>query len=113
MALTTHKDVVCAFCGCLCDDLQVDVEDNKITKVRQVCSIGRNKLLHAQADLASFRVHGKEASMEEALNEAANILAGAQSPLVYGLSSTTTEAIREAVALTELLKGTIDNCSSY
>lgn len=113
MTVTVHKDVVCAFCGCLCDDLQVEVEDNKITKVRQVCSIGRNKLMHAQSDLASFRVHGKEASLDETLDEAANILARAQSPLIYGLSSTTTEAIGEAVALTELVGGTIDNCSSY
>lgn len=113
MAITLHENVVCGFCGCLCDDLQVEVEDNKITKVRQVCSIGRNKLMHAQGDLASFRVQGKEATREEAVRAAAHILAAAQSPLIYGLSSTTTEAIGEAVALAELVKGTLDNCSSF
>ncbi len=41
MAVTVHKDVVCAFCGCLCDDLEVEVEDNKIKKVGHVCAIGR------------------------------------------------------------------------
>ncbi|MEL7567081.1 MAG: hypothetical protein AAGU27_19685 [Dehalobacterium sp.] len=113
MPVTVHKDVICAFCGCLCDDLQVEVADNKITKVRQVCSIGRNKLMHAQSNLASFRIKGEKASLEETLDEAANILVQAQAPLIYGLSSTTTEAIGEAVALTELIGGTIDNCSSY
>ncbi|WP_214659073.1 hypothetical protein [Candidatus Formimonas warabiya] len=113
MAVTLHEDVVCAFCGCLCDDLQVEVENNVIRKVGHVCTIGRNKLMHAQSHLASLRVKGQEASLEEALNAAADILVEAQSPLVYGLSSTTTEAIGEAVALTELVKGTVDNPSSY
>lgn len=113
MTLTVHEDVVCAFCGSLCDDLKVEVEDNRITKVSNVCTIGRNKLIHAQSDLATFRVNGKEATREEAIAEAVKILNHARAPLIYGLSSTTTEAIREAVALTEKIKGTIDNPSSY
>jgi len=113
MAVTVYEDVVCAFCGCLCDDLQVEVENNRIAKVNRVCTIGRNKLLHSQEGLASLRVNGKEASLEEAVAEAAAILAQARAPLIYGLSSTTTEAIGEAVALTELLGGTVDNPSSY
>ena len=113
MALTVHENVVCAFCGCLCDDLKVEVKDNQIDKVSNVCAIGRNKLLHAQTGLASFRVNGKEATYEKAISEAADILNRAKAPLVYGLSSTTTEAIGEAVALTDKLKGTIDNLSSY
>jgi len=113
MALQVHKDVVCTFCGCLCDDLEVQVEDNTITKVGHVCTIGRNKLMHAQSDLASLRVNGKEAALEEAIDKAAEILVQAKAPLIYGLSSTTSEAIREAVVLTELVQGTIDNPSSY
>lgn len=110
---TIHEDVVCAFCGCLCDDLKVEVADNKIAKVTNVCVIGRNKLLHAHADCAALLVNGKEASLTEALDEAARILANAKAPLIYGLSSATAEAAGEAVALTELLSGTIDNPSSY
>jgi len=113
MTVTVHEDVVCAFCGCLCDDLQVEVENNRITKVSQVCTIGRNKLMHSLSDLASIRVNGQDSTLEEAYAEAARILVGAHSPLIYGLSSTTTEAIGEAVALTELIGGTVDNPSSY
>ncbi len=107
------QDVVCTFCGCLCDDLEVEVENNEITKVKRACMIGRNKLLYAQSHLASVRVNGQPASLDTALDEAARILTEARHPLVYGLSSTTTEAQREAVALTELIGGTIDNCASY
>lgn len=111
--MSNYQDVVCTFCGCLCDDLEVEVTDNKIMKVKRACLIGRNKLMHAQSDLASVRINGQSATLEGAMNEAARILSKAKSPLVYGLTSTTTEAQREAIALTELIGGNIDNCSSY
>lgn len=30
------KDVVCSLCGCLCDDITVTVEDNKIMGVKKM-----------------------------------------------------------------------------
>ena len=111
--MSIFQDVVCTFCGCLCDDLAVEVESNQIVKVKKACQNGRNKLLNAQSHLVSLRVNGQAASLADALDEAARILSKAQYPLVYGLSSTTTEAQREAIALTELIGGTIDNPSSY
>ena len=45
--------------------------------------------------------------------EAARILREAEFPLVYGLSSATTEAQRVLVEITEILGGTLDNPSSY
>ena len=111
--MSTYQDVVCAFCGCLCDDLEVEVVNNQITKVKHACLIGRNKLMHSQSDLAGTRINGRAASLDTALDEAARILAEARNPLIYGLSSTSTEAQREAIALAEMLGGTIDNPSSY
>lgn len=111
--MSSFQDVVCTFCGCLCDDLEVEADSNKIVNVKGACQIGRNKLLNAQSHLSSLRVNGQNASLDCALAEAARILSEAQYPLVYGLSSTTTEAQREAIALTELIGGTIDSPSSY
>jgi formylmethanofuran dehydrogenase subunit B len=113
MAVTVHRDVVCAFCGSLCDDLEVEVENNQITKVKNVCTIGRNKLMYTQSHPASLRVNGKETTLAAAYDEAARILRKAKAPMIYGLSSTTAEANRVAVELTEILRATIDNCSSY
>ena len=111
--LKVHNDVVCTFCGCLCDDLEVEVIENRISKVKKACMIGRNKLLHAQSNSPEITIAGKSASVDDALAEAANILNNAKFPLVYGLSSTTTEAQREMVEIAELLDATIDNPSSY
>jgi formylmethanofuran dehydrogenase subunit B len=39
-------DVVCSLCGCVCDDIVVEVEDNKVTKVKRgACSVGKSKLM--------------------------------------------------------------------
>lgn len=111
--MATHKDVVCTFCGCLCDDLEVDVEDNAVVSVKKACSIGRNKIMHAQSNVPVPSIRGREVRLEEAIDEAARILSASRYPLVYGLSSTTSEAQRELVAITEILRGTIDNPSSY
>ncbi|NLI91660.1 MAG: formylmethanofuran dehydrogenase subunit B [Peptococcaceae bacterium] len=112
--MSLHQDVVCAFCGSLCDDLEVEVENNEIKKVKNVCAIGRNKIMHQQPhNMAPLRVNGKECSLDDAYNEAARILTEAKAPIIYGLSSTTAEANSEAVELAELLNAAIDNPSSY
>ena len=114
MAVTMHRDVICTFCGSLCDDLVVEVEDNKITNVKYACKVGRNKILYSQAEHAPLRIKGRVAvSLKEAYDEASRILTEAKAPLIYGLSSTTTEANGVAVELAESLRGVIDNPSSY
>lgn len=111
--IKVHNDVVCTFCGCLCDDLEVEVADNRISRVKKACMIGRNKLLHAQSNNPEVTISGRPAPVDDAVSEAARILGKARFPLVYGLSSTTTEAQREMVEIAELLDATLDNPSSY
>ena len=38
--ITLIKDVVCPFCGSNCDDIEVEVQDNKILNVYNACSVG-------------------------------------------------------------------------
>ncbi|WP_428565217.1 MAG: hypothetical protein ACP59X_03780 [Solidesulfovibrio sp. DCME] len=109
-----HQDVVCTFCGCLCDDLEVEVENNAVVGVKKACAIGKNKLFHdSHPDSPPPSIAGREVPIGEAIDEAARILSRARYPLIYGLSSTTSEAQRELVAIAEKTKGTIDNPSSY
>ncbi len=111
--MTTHDNVVCVFCGCLCDDLQVDVQDNAILAVKKACAIGKNKFLHALSDTPTPSVRSAEVSIADAVEEAASILGKARNPFVYGLSSTTSEAQRELVEIAEMTRANLDNCSSY
>jgi formylmethanofuran dehydrogenase subunit B len=107
-------NVVCAFCGCDCDDISVTVENGRITQARNACVLGKSWFLShgAPAHLPVARIEGKPASLEPAIETAARCLAAARYPLIYGLSSTSCEAQRISVELTEVLGGCIDCCTS-
>lgn len=107
-------NVVCAFCGCVCDDLSVTVEDGQITRVRNACVLGKAWLQgHANhTDRPVALIDGQPATLEQAVDAAARLLAQARYPMIYGLSSTTCEAQRQAIALAEVLGGCIDCCTS-
>ncbi|PKL62268.1 MAG: formylmethanofuran dehydrogenase subunit B, partial [Methanomicrobiales archaeon HGW-Methanomicrobiales-2] len=37
------KDAVCPFCGCLCDDIEVEVEEGRVVAVTNACELGTKK----------------------------------------------------------------------
>jgi formylmethanofuran dehydrogenase subunit B len=114
-----YTDVICSFCGTLCDDIEVVVEDNKIVDVKHACRIGTAKFL-ASNDYEHrllkpmVRKNGKlvEVSLDEAIEEATRILKDATKPLLYGWSSTSCEAHSVGIELVEELGGVIDNTTS-
>ncbi len=106
------ENVVCTFCGCLCDDLVAEVDGGRIVKVKKVCSNGRGLFEHYDPQAVSPTVDGQEVSWEEAIGRAAAILDAADSPIIYGLSSTVTEAQRKALKLADRLGAMIDTTSS-
>ena len=117
--IKTVYDVVCPFCGTLCDDLEVDVVDNKILEVRNGCQIGTAKFFASNPSEHRYekpliKVNGsfKVVSWDEALDKAADILVKAKRPLLYGFSSTECEAQSKGVELAELLGGILDNTAS-
>jgi formylmethanofuran dehydrogenase subunit B len=111
MTVAAYEGVVCSFCGSLCDDITVQVENNAIVSMTGGCAIGRNRFMSPpEANVPLVR--GCETSLQEAVDAAARILSSARYPLVYGLSSTTTEAQAAAVRLAETLGASIDSTSS-
>jgi formylmethanofuran dehydrogenase subunit B len=57
-------------------------------------------------------IDGKPATVDAAVEAAADFLYRANMPLVYGLSNVTCEAQREAVFLAEVIGGVIDSHTS-
>ncbi len=114
-------DVVCPFCGTLCDDLEVSVTDDgkKILDVYNACAIGAEKFLHSQASdrLTQPRMQQedgswKEVSYDEAVDYTAKILAEAKKPLMYGWSSTNCEAQAVGTELGEKVGAVMDNTAT-
>jgi len=106
------ENVVCSFCGCLCDDIVVEVQDGAIAKVRKACPNGRGLFTHYDPTPQRPTVDGRPVDWDEAIAEAARILNEADSPIIYGLSSTATEAQRKTVELADRLGAMIDTTSS-
>lgn len=109
------ENATCTFCGCVCDDmiLTVDLDQKRITKAKNACILGRAWFAeHTIEDAPAAMIDGKEASVEQAVDETARILVNARFPIVYGLSDTTCEAQRQAVAISDMIRGNVDTTTS-
>lgn len=106
-------DATCTFCGCVCDDMELTVENNRITKAKNACVLGKAWFFnHHVEDSPIATIKGKPATLEEAVEYAADILTKATFPITYGLSDTTCEAQRVALAITDWIGGTVDTTTS-
>jgi len=115
--LSVIEDVVCPFCGCLCDDLEATVEGGRITKVKNACAISMVKFQNYDKDRLTspmIRKNGEllPAELEAAIKKTAEILVDSKYPLLYGWSSTSCEALRIGIELAEELGGVIDNTTT-
>ena len=72
----------------------------------------RTSVITAERRYPDALIDGKDATVEEAVEVAADILYNANMPLVYGLSNVTCEASRGAVALAEMIGGVVDSHTS-
>ncbi len=114
MSLTVVKNATCTFCGCVCDDIELHAEGDRIVETKQACVLGKSWFLNHTAEhlYPDALIDGKPATVEAAIETAAEYLHKADLPLVYGLSNITCEAQREAAFLAELVAGVIDSHTS-
>ena len=114
MSVNIVKHATCTFCGCVCDDIELHAEGDKIVKAKNACSLGdaHFRFHTAEHHYPDALIDGRSASVAEAVEVAADILYNANMPLVYGLSNVTCEATRQAVALAEMIGGVVDSHTS-
>ena len=114
--VTVVENATCTFCGCVCDDmmLTVDLDEKRITKARNACVLGRAWFAehYIEEDAPAAMIDNRPVTVEEAVAEAARTLVNARFPITYGLSDTTCEAQRQAVAITDVIRGNIDTTTS-
>ena len=113
--MTVINSVTCPICGCLCDDIEVTVENNEVINVKNGCAVCEAKFLGYKGEhrirSPMIRKDGKlvPVSMDEAVQAAAEVLANSNYPILYGWSSTSSEAQRVGVELAEEVGGVLDN----
>ncbi len=114
MSLTIVKNATCTFCGCVCDDIELHADGEKIVETKRACSLGESWFKNHTAEhlYPDALIDGKPATVDDAIEAAADYLLDANMPLVYGMSNITCEAQREAVSLAELIGGVIDSHTS-
>ena len=114
MELTVTRNATCTFCGCVCDDIELRSDGERIVETKAACVLGTSWFKNHTAErlYPDALVDGREATVDEAVEAAAEFLYNANLPLVYGLSNTTCEAQREAVRLAELVGGVVDSHTS-
>jgi formylmethanofuran dehydrogenase subunit B len=107
------RDATCTFCGCVCDDIDLTVRGQQIVEAERACVLGRGWFLsHKVEQRPACLIHGKPATIAAGIEFAAQLLAGAKYPLVYGLAETTTESQRVAVGIADWIGGCLDTTTS-
>ena len=114
MSLTVVPNATCTFCGCVCDDIELHAEGDRIVKAKNACSLGDAWFKNHTAEhlYPDALIDGQPATVDDAIEAAASYLYDADMPLVYGLSNITCEAQREAVSLAEMIGGVVDSHTS-
>ncbi len=109
----TVTDVACTVCGCVCDDLQIRVEDGQVTPVRGACVLAEPWFQAInECHPPAATLDGRAVSYGTALEQAGRILRASRNPLIYGLSRSSTPGQRAAIALAERLGGNVDTTAS-
>jgi formylmethanofuran dehydrogenase subunit B len=101
-------------CGCVCDDLTVTLAGERVVDAQPPCPIAQRWFACQTAgrDIPPARLRGRPVPVAQAVEAAADMLARAQAPLIYGLSRSSTPGQRSAVRLADFLRGTIDTTAS-
>jgi formylmethanofuran dehydrogenase subunit B len=112
-------DAACLGCGCVCDDIDVVVEGDRIVEARRACELGKAWFLEPQqATFAASgvqsgcRIAGRPAELAAGIERAAQLLVAARYPLVFGLRNTTCEAQQAAVGLADWIGACVDSPTS-
>jgi formylmethanofuran dehydrogenase subunit B len=106
-------NVACTVCGCVCDDLQIVVDQGRVVGLDRACQLAEPWLRgqnNRHPDVA--HIEGRSVNLDSALARAAEILRGASSPLIYGMGRSSTEGQRAAVSLADCVGATIDTTAS-
>jgi formylmethanofuran dehydrogenase subunit B len=103
------EDATCTGCGCLCDDIALAIDGNRVAKAANACALGESWFASQASDPGpACMIEGKPGTLSDGIERAAGILSEARYPLVFGLCETTSAGQRAAVSLADRVGACID-----
>lgn len=105
--IMAHK-AVCTGCSLLCDDIEVDVEDDRITSVKNACHMGVGRFVAKHESATDITE-----DTASRISEAVKLLRKSKNPVIFGLDNSTSAAQKKGIELAETLGATIDDSSSF
>jgi formylmethanofuran dehydrogenase subunit B len=111
--LQTFEDIACTICGCVCDDLRVSVEGGRVVRADGACHLAEPWFLGQDTRRPpAAEIDGRAVELSEAVGHSVELLRRSRSPLIFGLSRSSTEGQRAAVSLADRIGATIDTEAS-
>ena len=116
--IETYRNVPCLGCGCLCDDLDVWVDESGEAQTSVDCAPGlawfRDGLSRFQKseNAPDATIDGVSVSIANAIQASVERLRQSRAPLFLGLSTLSVEAVSAAVGLADQLGGAIGLAAS-
>ncbi len=111
--MTDLRDITCPFCGLLCDDLNVNLNDGELRLSGNACAISHNGFadyLDSTPQPESTTDNGL-ADLEKTVAYAAEVLKEASLPLIL-VANTDVATARSSVRLAEQCGGVLDHVNS-
>ncbi|WP_417739625.1 formylmethanofuran dehydrogenase subunit B [Rosistilla oblonga] len=109
----TWNHVACPGCSCLCDDLSLQFDGDRLLSFEPACPRGEQWFrTRCESSPRGPQVAGVSVDYDSAIAVAVEILRAADYPLIYGLSQSATPGQRAAIALADALGGVADTTAS-
>ena len=107
------ENIACPGCACVCDDVTLTFDESQLQSFEPHCTLGEEWFrTHAAQVESPAETEGQPVGLDVALERAAEILRGADYPLVFGLSRSATAGQRAAIDLAERSGAVIDTTAS-
>ncbi|MFN9049383.1 MAG: formylmethanofuran dehydrogenase subunit B, partial [Planctomyces sp.] len=106
--------IACTRCGCVCDDLRIEIRGGCVASVQPGCVLADEWFRRATVPCkgAVAEIDSQPASLTDAVVAAAALLRSSKLPLFFGLSRSSTDGQRAVCELADQLGGIVDTTAS-
>jgi formylmethanofuran dehydrogenase subunit B len=111
---TEYKDIVCPFCSLHCDDLKLDIIDNKIfvkSDINESCKDKFERNNSTSVNTVSPKINSKSESFDIVVKRSKKLISESEETLIFNSSSDVNIA-RELIISTSKINGIFDHINS-